>query len=134
VWLTLTACRSSTTEVESTERFEQPNLSDEPLSLLEGDTLDAGGWVAIPQTTAPPTCVLVTAGKAGVLAKALEITDRIAHGRDEDGLASEEVQWSVALAASLLPEGSSILRAWIYDKSSRRFVKLAGQQPISNTL
>jgi hypothetical protein len=44
VWLTLTACRSSTTEVESTERFEQPNLSDQLLSLLPPLGFLPGVW------------------------------------------------------------------------------------------
>ncbi len=114
--------------------FEQPKLNDRPLSLRDGDTLDAGGWVATRQQTAPPTCVLVTAGQAGVLAKAVGIPDHIRRRREEGGLASPKVQWSIAIPAGLLPGGTSVLRAWIYDKRSRQFVKLEGQKLVSRTL
>ena len=112
--------------------LEQPRPSDRPYSLRNGDPLDVRGWVAIRQRTDPPTCVLLTDGQAGVLARALNIPERIRHGRDKESLLSTQVQWSVAIPASLIARGDSILRAWIYDRSGRRFVKLEGQELVSN--
>jgi hypothetical protein len=111
------------------ERNEVYGAIERP--ILQGDVFDLRGWVAMPQGSAPPTCVLVTAGRRGVLAKALKIPDGTTQGGKNQLSDSLQVHWSVAIPASLLPQGASTLEAWIYNHGKREFAKLDGEEIVS---
>jgi len=105
--------------------FDTP-VGSETLTVKKGDTVYTSGWAILPETIDVPKLVIVTYGDNKTIPNAaLKLgLSRPDAAKIMNQAAYTKSGWSITFPAQALPEGDSVIKAWVYDSAKKQFFRL----------
>ena len=93
----------------------------------------ASGWAVLPDRTSPAQIVLLSYGEGiGTVFATAHVN--VASPNIANALRSNRYSragWETVLDPQLFPLGETVIKAWVYEPSNARFVRLSGMPKIS---
>jgi hypothetical protein len=117
---------------------EQPEVDGRPLAIASQGKIRVTGWAVLLDQHRIPRIVLLTVGdkQVGITAALVGTTKRPDVARALNNTCYLRSGWSATVPAEFLPKGRSELKAWVYVRKAREFVRLphpGGPIVVTNT-
>lgn len=98
-----------------------------PLQLSKGETLLLYGWALLPGQQEPPHTVLFTySDRPRFFANALINQDKPEIAKKQHAKTSQ-IGWQLEVSPKQLPESTTKIKAWVYNRDKQAFVRLKGE-------
>lgn len=116
--------------------IDLPPTRDKPLTLPKNLSVKLSGWTTLPDGREQPRVVLFSYGdKKSFFANAVVKLPRPDIGRMlKSGRYSrigwDRFGWEVNIPGNSLPVGETVIKAWVYDRDSKQFIKLDGNPKV----
>ena len=116
--------------------IEIPPQTEKPQIMPKNMSLKLSGWATLPDGREQPRVVLLSYGdNKSFFASAIVNLPRPDVGRMlKSGRYSrigwDRFGWEVNIPGKLLPVGETAIKAWVYDRDNKQFVKLNGESKI----
>jgi hypothetical protein len=105
--------------------FDSP-AGDKPLTVKRSDNIYTSGWATLPDATDQPKMVIITFGDNKPITNA-----DLKSGLDRPDVAKlmnkpayAKSGWTISFPAQALPEGDTVIKAWVYDAAKKQFFRL----------
>jgi hypothetical protein len=98
---------------------------DSPGTILDSSKIKLSGWAIMPNTTNQPSVVLFSYDdrKSFFASAFIKLDSPDIAGKMSDSRFSKS-RWEVEIPLMYLPEGSRVIKAWIFDEHNNSFFKL----------
>jgi hypothetical protein len=111
--------------------LDVPPTIDQPLRQSKRDQIELRGWAILPDSHQLPTMVFLSYGEQfSFFAQGPVAFDRPDVAKALHSRRYTTVGWQVIASLDALPLGETVIKAWVYDRESKRFVKLHGEPKI----
>ncbi|MCL1468539.1 hypothetical protein [Argonema galeatum] len=127
----------TTNPIKTYGAIESPSASNKPLTLPKNLTIKVSGWAILPDSREQPRVVLFSYGdRKSFFANAVVKLPRPDVGRKLNLLGRyskigwDRFGWEVNISGKLFPVGETVIKAWVYDRDSKQFIKLDGNPKV----
>jgi len=116
--------------------FDVPEETNGPAILGADSQVRASGWAVIPNRAELPKIVMISVGQqrlfiTGAGVGTIDRPDIAKYYKNPKYL---RCGWSVQIPAKFLPEGDSVLRAWVFDEQTKQFIELLDPHGVSKRI
>ena len=102
--------------------------SQDPLVIKKNENVIVSGWAILPDSIEMPRMVLLSHGSnKSFFASAYVNLDSPDIAKELNSERYNKARWLVDFSPKFLPLGRTVIKAWVYDASSKQFVKLNGE-------
>jgi len=98
-----------------------PSQTNLTITLPKNSSLQMQGWATFPDRRQLPEAVLLSVDNQKSF---------LANGLIELGQSNRKIQWKANVPTESLPLGERTIKAWVYDRENKQFVKLQGDVKI----
>lgn len=116
--------------------IELPTTKNQPITLPRNLSVKLSGWATLPDGREQPRIVLLSYGdNKSFFANAIvklprpDIGNMLKLGR-YSRIGWDRFGWEVNISGTSLPLGETVIKAWVYDRDNKQFVKLNGTPKI----
>jgi hypothetical protein len=111
--------------------IDTPPTTDQPLRQSKRDQIELQGWAILPDSRLLPKTVFLSYGEQrSFFAHAAVLLDRPDVAKALHSSRYNTVGWQAVASLQPLPLGETVIKAWVYDREGKRFVKLQGEPKI----
>lgn len=114
--------------------IDSPPTQETPVTVSGNESLEFKGWAILPGIRESLKIVLLSYGSNRVfLTTAVSNLDSPDVARALNSSQYRKVRWSAIIPSLSLPVGEIVVEAWVYNPSSKEFVKLNGAPKVKAT-
>ncbi|WP_157871836.1 hypothetical protein [Gloeothece verrucosa] len=107
------------TPIQNYGEIEQQSSRDKTATLSKNQSFEIKGWATLPKPQQlPPLILLSYDDKQSFFTTASMV---------EFNQSNHTIKWQAQISPQSLPLGETMLKAWVYDRENKQFVKLKGE-------
>jgi hypothetical protein len=111
--------------------IDTPPTTDQLLRQSKHDQIELQGWAILPDSRPLPKTVFFSYGEQrSFFAHAAVSLDRPDVAKSLNSSRYTTVGWKAMMTLQTLPLGETVVKAWVYDREGKRFVKLEGEPKV----
>lgn len=103
-------------------QINSPVMTDLPVALTKNSVLDMAGWAGFLDQDYLPQIILISYDDQQLF---------FANGLIEPINSNKKIHWKASVSIASLPLGERTIKAWIYDKENKKFIRLDGEVKIT---
>lgn len=117
-------------------KIESPSTSEKSLTLPRNLNIKVSGWAALPEGGEQPRVILLSYGNEksfftnAVVKLPRPDVGRLLNSGRYSKIGWDRFGWELNVSGELLPVGETTIKAWIYDRNKKQFLKLDGTPKI----
>jgi hypothetical protein len=111
--------------------IDTPPTTGQSLRQSKRNQIELQGWAILPDSRPLPKTVFFSYGEQrSFFAYAAVLWDRPDVAKSLNSSRYTTVGWKAMMTLQTLPLGETVIKAWVYDREGKRFVKLQGEPKI----
>jgi len=117
--------------IETHGSIDRPLTTEQPLTLTKRDQIQLIGWAVLPKRRQLPKTVFLSYGEhLSFFAHGTVYLDRPDVAKTLNSSRYTKVGWKANSLLHTIPIGETVIKAWVYDREGKQFVKLKGAPKI----